>query len=181
MKPIKDMNVGELSAYVCTFLLNNGVKCILTGGACVSIYTNNKYLSFDLDFIEEPVSNRKIIKALLSQIGFSEKERYFVNEETKFIIEFPSGPLSVGSEPIRTHNELQFDTGKLFLLTPTDCVKDRLAAFYFWDDNQALEQAIWVTENHEVDLNEIRSWSETQGQLAEYDLVKKRFFTLDKH
>jgi len=180
VKQIKDMNVGELGAYICTFLMDNGIKCILTGGACVSIYTSNKYLSFDLDFIEESATNRKTIKDLLAKISFSEKDRYFENKETKFIIEFPSGPLSAGSEPINTYNELQFDTGKLFLLTPTDCVKDRLAAFYFWDDNQALEQALWVTEKHIVDFSEILAWSGTQGQLAKYNAVKNRFFTLDK-
>ncbi len=173
------MSVGELGAYICTFLMDGGIKCILTGGACVSIYTDNKYLSLDLDFVEEPDSNRKKISALLSQIGFYEKERYFANKETKFIIEFPSGPLSAGSEPIRTHNELKFDTGKLFLLTPTDCIKDRLAAYYFWDDNQALEQAICVSENQKIDINELSTWSKGQGQLPKYNLVKNRFSKFD--
>ena len=30
----------------------------------------------------------------------------------------------------------------LGLLSPTDCVKDRLAAFYHWKDQQSLEPAI---------------------------------------
>ena len=29
-------------------------------------------------------------------------------------------------------------------MTPTDSVKDRLAAYYHWNDQQALEQAIMV-------------------------------------
>ena len=45
------MNIAELAAYVCTHLNNSGIKCILTGGACVSVYTDNKFESFDLDFL----------------------------------------------------------------------------------------------------------------------------------
>lgn len=114
---------------------------MLTGGACISIYTNNKYVSYDLDFVDTTYSSRKLIKKLLRKIGFKEKNRYFVNAETDFFIEFPLGPLSAGSEPFTKINEIKFSTGKLFILTPTDSVKDRLAAYYHWNDIQALEQA----------------------------------------
>ena len=172
MKQVKEMSIGELAAFVCSFLLANGIKCILTGGACVSIYTENKYQSFDLDFIEEPDVKRSELKKLLSQIGFEEKNRYFINNDTEFFIEFPSGPLSAGSEPITNHNELTYETGKLLLLTPTDSVKDRLAAFYHWDDKQALEQAIWIAENHKIDINEIKRWSEVEGKSEKFNLIK---------
>lgn len=59
MKQIKEMSLGELAAYVCTHLQENGIHCVLTGGACVSIYTENLYESFDLDFIENIASKRK--------------------------------------------------------------------------------------------------------------------------
>lgn len=52
MKKITDMNIGELAAYVCDHLMKNGMKVTLSGGACVSIYSENRYQSFDLDFIE---------------------------------------------------------------------------------------------------------------------------------
>lgn len=50
------------------------------------------------------------------------------------------------------------------LLTPTDCVKDRLSSFYHWNDEQALEQALLVANNHPVDLNDIRRWTKDEGQ-----------------
>jgi len=34
----------------------------------------------------------------------------------------------------------------LCLLTPTDCVKDRLAAYFFWNDLQSLGQAVMVVK-----------------------------------
>jgi hypothetical protein len=71
MKQIKEMSIGELAAYVCTHLRENGIHCVLTGGACVSIYTENRYESFDLDFVENITSMRKKvikkIKAFVNQ------------------------------------------------------------------------------------------------------------------
>ena len=55
--------------------------------------------------------------------------------------------------------KMEFETGKLFLLSATDCVKDRLAAYYYWDDLQSLEQAVLVAKSKEIDISEIRRWS----------------------
>ena len=40
---------------------------------------------------------------------------------------------------------------------------DRLAAFYFWRDRQALDQAIRVASRHDVDLTHVGRWSEKEG------------------
>ncbi|MDZ4183883.1 MAG: hypothetical protein U1D97_02755 [Desulfuromonadales bacterium] len=124
------MNIGELAAFVCSHLDRYGIRVALSGGAVVSIYASNHYVSMDLDFIDLLQTTRRKLKTVLKEIGFEEKRRYFVSEETEFFIEFPSGPLAVGNEPVEKLAELQFETGKLRLLSPTDCVKDRLSAFY---------------------------------------------------
>lgn len=72
MKTIKDMDIGELAAYICNYLNSNGLSCVLSGGACVSIYSKNKYQSGDLDFIYQSYSSRKRIKNLLETIDFIE-------------------------------------------------------------------------------------------------------------
>jgi len=53
VKSICEMSVGEIAAYVAGHLRQGGINVVLTGGSCVSIYTDNRYLSYDLDFIEE--------------------------------------------------------------------------------------------------------------------------------
>ncbi|MBN1781380.1 hypothetical protein JW948_09665 [bacterium] len=82
MKPVRDMSVGELAAFVCTHLEINGIHCMLTGGACVSIHTENRYRSFDLDFVENCSSGRKHIHAALAEIGYTEETRYFRHADT---------------------------------------------------------------------------------------------------
>jgi hypothetical protein len=174
MKSIKKMTLLELAAFTCTLLNNNDIKCVLSGGACVSIYTQNKYLSYDLDFIENVPAPRIILKNILASAGFKEENRYFKHPDTEFYIEFPSGPLSIGSEPVTKINEIKTGTGVLRLLTPTDSVKDRLAAFYFWDDRQALEQAVKVANDNVIDLKEIRRWSIVENELDKFEKIKKR-------
>lgn len=172
MKPIADMSVEELAGLVCETLENAGITTTLTGGACVAIWSDGKYVSRDLDFIEEGPVSRRQVKVALAKIGFTEKNRYFVHPETEFFVEFPTGPLTVGDE--RVHEVAIRDTaaGRLRLLSPTDCIKDRLAAFFYWNDKMALEQALLVARSQSVDLVDLRRWSKLEGvgeKLGEFE------------
>ncbi len=61
MKKIADMSAEELAGLVCETLLQAGITTTLSGGGCVAIWSKGKYVSRDLDFIEEgPVPRRKI-------------------------------------------------------------------------------------------------------------------------
>jgi len=82
--------------------------------------------------------------------------------------------MTVGDEPVKEIVELEFATGRLRILSPTDCVKDRLAGYYFWKDMQCLEQAILVAADNEVDMDEIERWSEHEGMLTEFIKIKGR-------
>lgn len=175
MKAVKNMNLSEFAVLVYNHLKKKGIRCVLTGGACVSIYTDNQYQSYDLDFIDETESSRKEVNQALSEIGFFEENRYFRHPDTKFFVEFPSGPLSVGSEPVKNIVTLKFPSGQLKLLSPTDCVKDRLSAYYHWNDRQSLEQALLVARNQKIDLKEIRRWSKHENKLREFNLIQKLF------
>jgi len=172
MKPIKEMTIGEFGAFVAGHLRLSGIEVVLSGGSCVTIYTHNRYMSYDLDFIGVQGAAGKRIKASLSELGFHEKDRYFVHPESDYFIEFPPGPLAVGDEPVREIVEREFTTGRLRMLSPTDCVKDRLAGYYYWKDLQCLEQAALVAANNDVDLNEIERWSRHEGMLEKFNGIK---------
>ncbi len=104
----------------------------------------------------------------MDDLGFKERGRYFVHPETTCFVEFPDGPLSVGEEPVKEVSEFELSTGTLKILSSTDCVKDRLCAYYFWNDLQGLEQAILVAKGQQVDLKEIKRWSKVEGKEKEY-------------
>lgn len=165
MKPLAAMTVEEIAGLVCETLANVGVTTTLTGGACVAIWSEGKFVSRDLDFIEEgPVSRRKVEDALAT-IGFQAKDRYFIHPETEFYVEFPTGPLTVGDERVYEVETRNTGVGHLRLLTPTDCVKDRLAAFFYWNDTMALEQALLVAEEQPIDIANLRRWAKAEGEL----------------
>jgi hypothetical protein len=62
----------------------------------------------------------------------------------------------------------------LKLLSPTDCVKDRLAAYYYWNDRQSLEQAILVCADNSIDMKEVERWSRNEGMTAQFDIFKRQ-------
>jgi hypothetical protein len=42
MKISREMTIGEFAALIATYLQSKGISAVLTGGAVVSIYTENK-------------------------------------------------------------------------------------------------------------------------------------------
>ena len=168
------MSQAELAAYIQSALLKDGIHVILSGGSAVSFYSGNKYVSKDLDLINTNFARRSRIKTTMEKIGFKEQGRYFVHSETEYFVEFPNGPLSVGEEPVKEISEFDLGTGTLYILSPTDCVKDRLCAFYFWNDQQGLAQAVLVVEHQKIDLQEIKRWSKLEGKEQEYEIFRKK-------
>jgi len=160
MKPIKNMTQAELAAYVQSRLRQAGIEVILSGGAAVGIYSDNKYISKDIDLVNAQFAKRKQIEEAMK------------HPDSDHIVEFPPGPLSIGRSSVNEIYELIFETGILRVISPTDCVKDRLAHYFHWGDQQCLKQAILVANNHEVSLSELEEWSRNEGKLSEFNGVR---------
>ena len=169
MKPISNMTQAEIAAFIHTHLDNSGIRVVLSGGATVCIYSNDRYVSMDLDFVNQYRVNRSRISQAMSELGFEEVGRHFTHPETEFFVEFPPGPLMAGNDPITDIDQLSFDTGILRIISPTSCVKTRLAHFYHWSDRQCLQQAVLVVESHDVDMEEIADWSAKEGKREEFE------------
>lgn len=118
VKPLEEMSMGELAAYVCPHLKTHGIDVVLSGGGCVTLYSSGKHVSFDLDFIERLSLGRRRLKSVLAAIGFEERDKYFRHPDTEYLLEFPAGPLAVGDEPPQEIRILKFSTGELTALLP---------------------------------------------------------------
>jgi hypothetical protein len=174
MKRINSLKQVELAVYVQTHLRAREIDVVLSGGAAVTIYSSDKYVSQDIDLINIYSVARKKIKSAMEEIGFREVGRHFEHPNTQFLVEFPPGPLAVGQEPVKKVDEIKYETGILKVISPTDCVKDRLSAYYHWGDHQCLSQAILVSKNNKIDMEEIRRWSKTEGKSQEFELIRGR-------
>jgi len=158
----KRIDIRDLAALVCEQLSARGLDAILVGGACVSIYTKNLYQSYDLDFVTHTAM--KEVTPVLAELGFlKESSRHFIRKGCPFFIEFVAPPAEIGSEPLKGQKKVKTRFGNIVLMTPTDSIKDRLAAYYHWNDMQALEQALMIARAQKADLGEVRRWSEKEG------------------
>lgn len=174
MKAISEMSRLELAAYIADEFRRRRINVVLSGGSCVSIYSTEKYVSMDLDFVNAGFAKRKAIEEAMTALGFTEENRYFRHPDSSLLVEFPPGPLGVGQEPVKQIDEITTSTGVVRLISPTDCVKDRLAWYYHGNDLQCLEQAVLVATAHAVDLDEIRRWSEGEGKADAFAAIKYR-------
>jgi hypothetical protein len=170
VKSIGRMAQAEIAANVHSHLKAKGIDVVLSGGAAVGIYTQGKYVSKDLDLVRDFAASRTAIANAMEEIGFRQTHgRYFKHPRAKHIIEFPPGPLTVGEEPVRRVDELNFPTGTLRVISPTDCVKDRLASYYHFGERQGLHQALMVAKDNTVNIKDIRRWARGEGHLDKFD------------
>lgn len=160
----------EVALTVGAVLSEHRIRAVLTGGACVSIYTDGLYVSKDADFVIQsalPGLQHRLDLAL-ARLGFARDGDRYVHDLTPFFVEFPPGPLSIGSDLDITPVEVKVGEATALLLSATDSCRDRLASFYFWGDRQALDFAVMIARTHPVDFQAIRRWSENEGALQEY-------------
>ena len=174
MKSIRDMSRLELAGCVSAEFQKNGINVVLSGGSCVSIYSEEKYVSMDLDFVNVTFTKRDRIRNVMESLGFHEEKRYFRHPATNLLVEFPPGPLGVGEEPVKQIIELQTGAGKLRIISPTDCVKDRLTWYYHDGDTECLRQAILVASHCAIDLKEIERWSEVESKSHAFEHIKRQ-------
>ncbi|MFH1278069.1 MAG: hypothetical protein ABIK65_06800 [Candidatus Eisenbacteria bacterium] len=167
------MKEAELAAHVQAFMSEEGIEVVLSGGACVCIYSAGKYVSSDIDLVDIGHTAFRRLMAIMGKNGFQAEGRHFTHPDSEYLVEFPPGPLAVGSEPVGRVDEIETAAGGLRIISPTDCVKDRLAAYYHWNDLQCLEQALLVTASREIDFAEVERWSGAEGMGAKFERIRK--------
>jgi hypothetical protein len=176
MTDLSNLSIAELGALICESLKEKGVKVTLSGGACAEIYSSNKYVTGDLDFVVNYVwsQNNQIIEQVMSAFGFEKQGRIYTHKKIAYAIEFPPGPLGIGDEYQIKPILKKFATGTLSMLSSTDSAKDRLAGYFYANDAQCLEQAIMICQMNSVDMDNIRSWARKEGQEEKFKEFERR-------
>lgn len=99
----ENVGIKKIAAIISGYLKKNGIEAVLVGGACVSIYSDNKYISYDIDLIT--TSSIKTMIPVLKQLGFKNTGgRLFKNPKCKFLIDFVAPPVSIGDSPVSEFN-----------------------------------------------------------------------------
>ena len=168
----------ELAAIVSDTLEREGIIATLSGGAAISIYTQNRYLSADLDFVT--IALVKELKLALEPLGFehtgSPRLSVFEHPNTNWYLEFPPAPLGFGSTYIDPSQCALIDTGlgNLRIITPTHSVMDRLIAAVAWSEPQSLELALLVVEHQQknIDWKELGLWVMSEGISGDKEILE---------
>ncbi len=175
---ISKLSFMEIAAIISNELKNKKIAVVLSGGACAQIYSNNKYVTADLDFVEQYVwhKNDAKIEEIMNRFGFEKRGRSFFhsNKEIKISVEFPPGPLEIGDEAPINPIEINVKGKTLTLLSPTDSLKDRLTWYLHGKELRCLEQAIYIYEKNDVDIDNIREWAEKESQPERYAEFERR-------
>jgi hypothetical protein len=164
---------AELAAIIVSKLMEHGINAVLVGGAVVSIYTQNKYESDDLDFIA-PASDDRITKAM-AELGFTRKGKDFEHPKTRFTVEFPGRRVAIGDDdPVVPEGRLRVGDVDIVLLSPTQSVMDRLCWFFLDNDRQCLDQAVWIAQKQPIDFDAVKAWANREGHDEKYGVFLKR-------
>jgi hypothetical protein len=147
-----------------------GAKAVLTGGSAATVYAPQVYQSRDADFIAYVVKNAAAFRQAILDLGFEESGRVFRHSAVPITLDFPDEDIRIGSELVDRYKTLREDGLVLHILTPTDCVRDRLASFFWFHDRSALVAACGVAKSPsaEVDLAEIEAWAKREGEGERY-------------
>jgi hypothetical protein len=141
-----------------------GIRGVLTGGACASLYTAGAHVSVDVDIVLSGDCELEALDAALAPMGFARRGDRYVHAAVPFFVEFPRGPLGIGDD-FAIRPVLRSRRGaKTLALSPTDACRDRLAAFYHWSDRQSLAVAVAIATQNRVDLRKVRAWSLAEGR-----------------
>jgi hypothetical protein len=156
---LKNCSEEELWKYVAVHLKKRKIDTILVGGAVVSIYSNGAYESGDLDFVLTDMFVKNL-PSVMKEIGFEKKAlRHYQHPDCKHLfIEFPSSFLEIGEDNQIEPDEVQVEGIKIKILSPTDCVKDRLAGYIHFKARENFDQAVLVARNQPVKFEKIKSW-----------------------
>lgn len=173
MQNFSDTPIVELAAIVAVHLKQRGITVVLVGGLAVEIYSENLYLTKDIDMIDISYQEPTVLGRAMAEIGFSKQGRVYVNDTTDICVEFPSAPLSVGERLITETTVFESNVGEIPILFAKDVIKDRLAAYFHWQDKPSLVQAVAVMIKYPIAVDELKSFCQNENKENEFDLIQK--------
>ena len=163
----------ELASIIARHLAENEIRVVLVGGLAVEIYTENLYLTKDIDMVNSSYDPPSKIRTAMSKIGFHKQGRVYVNDTTDICVEFPSAPLAVGDQLIHETTTIETEYGELPILFAMDVVKDRLAAYFHWRDRPALVQALTIMNIHHIPPDQLEAFCKIERKTEQFTLLKK--------
>ena len=88
MKLSGTSTLPEVAVAVGAQLRRRGITAVLTGGACVSVYTDGSYVSKDADFVIQGKVRQDALDDALAELGYLRTGDRYVHATVGFYLEF---------------------------------------------------------------------------------------------
>lgn len=157
-----------------------GVTAVLSGGSAASVYAPHAYTTRDLDFVLHDTLSMPPACPIL-ELGFSETKTrgIYAHPDLPFTLEFLRGPLAVGGTVLTAWDTWEKDGKTLYILSPIDCVRDRMAAAIHWHDQNSAKQAAAVAQERPIDLDALRDWCMEEGGGLAFSIFKTHYRSVE--
>jgi hypothetical protein len=162
----------ELAAIVATHLREHDIDVVLVGGLAVEFYSENVYLTKDIDMVDTSYARPSKLHKAMAEIGFEKMGRIFANPSTDITVEFPSPPISVGDELVTETTTMATPAGDLPILVARDVIKDRIAAYIHWRDKPSLVQALAVIIKYPEEIEAVAAFCKKEGSEESMLLIR---------
>src|ERR1700724_142816 len=172
----------DVAFEICTALAAQDLIAVLVGGSAATFYAPKAYQSYDVDFIcyfDVDRDRERQILGVLQELGYSIVGGRIEHASNPFVVDFPKGPLLIADdESVARYDSVQRGNQMLHVVAPYDCVRDRLAKYFYWNDFTALDAAVAVAVRQAayVDPDKLRSWAQAvhASSFREgYDVARK--------
>jgi hypothetical protein len=101
----------------------------------------------------------------MSKMGFSKSGRHWIHPDCEHLyIEFIRPPVAIGDDYRITPVKRIVDDMELSILSPEDCVRDRLSSYVYFKAAECLDQAVLVAKSQNVDIRKIYEWAQNEGK-----------------
>lgn len=166
---IGSLNVRDMAALICSGLTGLGFDPVLTGRACAAIYGGPSIHPDALDFVISEYIVSKI-KGVMRKLGFECRvHRTYGGKRFGMEVTFLPPPLCVGDNIVEDVHTVRTSKGDLKMLSPTDCVRQRLSMYYRFADQDALRDAVLVAKRHRIDMELVKRWSHWEWASDKFD------------
>ena len=137
---------------------------MIIGGLALSYYSREVYFTADIDLA---CADRDALDAVLHELGFLKKGRYWIHETLDIAVEAPASTLAGEEAPRET---VELDVGlHCVIIGLEDLIIDRLNACKHWKSESDCEMAALLVARYRAELD--WGYIERKAALPENDLL----------
>lgn len=106
----------------------------------------------------------------MESIGFNRSSgRHYIHPKCDKFVEFMFGPAGIGDDISIKPDTKKVDGQTLYIYSPTDWIRDRLASYIHFKARECLDQAVLVAQRFPFNHKKVKEWCASEGAPHAFD------------